>query len=174
MKKRYSDRHLLGLTQQEIAMILNVGRSQYSHHEARKRDLPGTASLRLAEMILYMTSPEAKEFSYVNKVEDDVAYTNQVLGKRLEEKEFRLLALNRKINAIEEKLEKHKKAVELMGFLNSPTEIVKAVNPKALDLIETRAIVDFREIKSELYLLQIDQKLMQYETELLKKSLKKK
>ena len=150
------ERALLGLTQQEMAMILKVSRSQYSLHEMGIRNLPSGAGLRLGEMVLYMHSPEAKVLPKLPKSEHADGKTKRVLEKRLEENEFQLLVLTRKIDTALEKFDKQEKAVILMGFLNSPEEAKKAAAPEILSSIEERAIMNFRKTKSELSLLQID------------------
>ncbi|MBS7786620.1 hypothetical protein KIH23_04870 [Flavobacterium sp. CYK-55] len=51
MKKQHPFRTMLGLTQQEIAMLLGVSRSQWAMHELGQRDLPLEAQQLLAEML---------------------------------------------------------------------------------------------------------------------------
>ena len=47
--KRTSIRSLLGITQQEAAIILKVSRSQLSLYELNLRDLPTDAMLKLSQ-----------------------------------------------------------------------------------------------------------------------------
>lgn len=167
-----TDRLLLGLTQQEIAMILNVSRSHLSHHEGHRRHLSSGAGLRLSEMILYMLSPEAKAFKTLDKPQYEDGKTKSILEKRLKGNEYQLRVLTRKIETAQEKFEKCKKAAQLMSFLNLPEEVEKAAKPEVLPLIESVAIINFRKTKSQLSLLQIDQDLLQLQQEYLQKTLR--
>lgn len=167
----HPNRALLGLTQKEIALILNVSRTHLCHHEANRRNLPSGAGLRLSDMILYMHSPEAKAFKAVDKPEYEDGKTKKILEKRIKENEFQLKVLTRKIESVQEKLEKYKSAAQLMSFLNSPEEVQKAVKPDVVALIESVAIKNLRETKSEFRLLLIDLELLQLQQECINKAL---
>ncbi|MDN3676080.1 helix-turn-helix transcriptional regulator [Flavobacterium paronense] len=168
-----TDRESLGLTQQEIALILNVSRSHLSHHEGFRRHLPSGAGLRLSEMILYMLSPEAKTFKALDKIECEDDKTKNILEKRIKENEFQLRVIMRKIETAQAKFDKCKNAIQLMSFLNSPEEAKKAAKPETLSLIESVAIIKFKKAKSELSLLLIDMELLQLQQECYVKALKK-
>lgn len=60
MEKDKNIREILGLQQQEIAILLKVTRSQWSLYEIGKRDLPIAAKLKLAEMLAFMQKSDAK------------------------------------------------------------------------------------------------------------------
>lgn len=171
MKKKET-RGMFGLTQQEIAMILNVSRSQWSQYECRKRSLPSATGLRLDEINSYMLSPKAKVSENLSKFEN--GHTKRVIEKRLEENEYQLERLNRRIDKAQQKLEKYEKAAQLMAFLNSPEEVKKAPAPEILSSITGVAMANFRETKSELHLLKIDRELLLYEAIVLKKGMEEK
>jgi transcriptional regulator with XRE-family HTH domain len=46
-------RELLGMKQEEIALLLEITRSQWAMYETGKRDLPTAAKLKLAEMLAF-------------------------------------------------------------------------------------------------------------------------
>lgn len=54
MKRKRTIRAILGLTQIEIAMILNISRSQWSLYELNLRNLPSAPSMLLFEVMAYM------------------------------------------------------------------------------------------------------------------------
>jgi len=173
MKKKETTRAMLGLTQQEMAMVLNVSRGQWAMYESGKRNLPAAAGLRLNEMMNYMISPEGKAPTNLSESGNDDNETKQLLEKRLKETEFQILAISRKINEAQQKWEKHEKAVLLMAFLNSPAEAKKAARPEILPSITTAATMNFKEAKSEWNVLQIDRDLLQLQQEYLQKILRK-
>jgi len=60
MRKETTRSLLFGLTQENMAMILRVPRSLWSHYERNRRDLPNNGNLWVQDMIMYMLSPKAK------------------------------------------------------------------------------------------------------------------
>lgn len=54
MQKGVNIREQLGVTQEELALLLKVTRSQLSMYELGKRDLPIAAKKQLAELLLYV------------------------------------------------------------------------------------------------------------------------
>lgn len=173
MEKKRVFRSLSGLTQLEIAMLLKVTRSQWSHYEANRRDLPNDAGIRAQEMLSYMSSPKAIAFQKSSKPGYEKSKTKLMIEKRITENEYQLAGIARKIFGVEKKLDNYLKAVRLMEFLNSPEEVKKATSPEAVRSITSTSITNFIESKSQLDLLEIDQKLLQYETVLLKEALEK-
>lgn len=102
---------MLGLTQMEMAMILRIIRSQWSHYEAGTIILPENSGIRLSEIILYMLSPEAKTLKALSKPEYEDSKTKAIVKKRLKDNEYWLIDMARKIAKEQGKLEKYSKAV---------------------------------------------------------------
>ncbi|WP_309640757.1 helix-turn-helix transcriptional regulator [Flavobacterium sp.] len=116
MKKENTIRTLLGVTQQELAMLLGVSRSQCAMFETGKRDLPLTAKQLLAEMLAYVQSTE----STAKTARDASLYSNQQqLERLLLENEYQQLLVARKIAAATKKQEAHWRFLKLAEFLNA-------------------------------------------------------
>lgn len=162
---------VLGLTQMEMAMILNVTRSQFSHYEANTRILPGGAGRRVSEMIVYMFSPEAKALKSLSKPEYQDNKTKSIVVKRLKENEYQLMAIARKVAKEQEKVEKYSKAATLIDFLSSTEEGKKLADPEGLRSVVPTVSINIRESKSKLRLLLIDQELLQKEKIILETAL---
>lgn len=173
MRKKDTTRAMFGLTQQEIALLLQVSRSQWSLYKMGMRSLPSDAGLRLAAMELYMNSPERKTHLKEGITAQEDNKTKIHLEKQLNENDYQLQTVSRKINDVEEKFEKYKKAVCLMAFLNSPNEIKTEKALKISNNIESIAITNFSKTKSELILLQMEQELLQLQKGCIQKALRK-
>lgn len=173
MAKKDTSRSFLGLTQQEIALLLKVTRSQWSHYEASTRSLPNGAGIRFLEMLSYMILPETEALRHASMLKHEESKTKPTVQKRLKKTEYQLMVISRKIADVQEKFEKYSKSVQLMDFLNSPEEVKKAASLKALSSITSRALANYTESKSELRLLQLDQKLLLQEKLVLEEELKK-
>lgn len=59
MQKRTTIREQLGVTQEELALLLKVTRSQLAMYELGKRDLPVAAKKQLSELLLYVMEQSA-------------------------------------------------------------------------------------------------------------------
>jgi transcriptional regulator with XRE-family HTH domain len=171
--KRETIRAMLGLTQQEMAMLLNVSRGQWSMYESNRRNLPLAASLRLGEMIVYMLSPESKALKNLpdtDKVDNEI---KKGLEKRLKENDYQQQVITRKIERAQQKLEQYIKAAELMHFINSPAQIKKAIVPQIIPSTTAVAIINYRKYTQEVRLLQLDLELLQGQQQVLQKAMRK-
>jgi transcriptional regulator with XRE-family HTH domain len=115
--KKNDIRTLLGITQQEIATLLGIHRSQWSMFESGQRDLPLAAQQLLAEILTHVNSTEkpAKSESHSDKQN---AKNQQQLERLLRENEYQQLRLARKIAAVEKKHTAQLQLSLLVEFLN--------------------------------------------------------
>lgn len=82
-------RELLGMKQEEIALLLEVTRSQWAMYELGKRDLPTAAKLKLAEMLAFVQ----KKDSYWKKELPVHKEQKGQMKKRLED----LIVINKRL-----------------------------------------------------------------------------
>jgi transcriptional regulator with XRE-family HTH domain len=103
MKNNATIKNLLGLTQEEMSILLGITRSQWAMYETGKRDLPISAKTQLATMLSHVqntkkSSHESQKFSKAEqiKAQEKVKeeYQSLELKKRILEK--KLLALENK------------------------------------------------------------------------------
>jgi transcriptional regulator with XRE-family HTH domain len=172
MKSKGLDRPLLGLTQQDVAFLLKISRSQWSLYELSMRNLPSQASLRLMELTQYMRTTEDQTVPNISETENEENKMKLILEKLLKDNEFQLMVIARKIEPVQKKFDDCVKAVRLMGFLNSPAEIEKT-DPEALRVIGSRVYVNFKDFKHQLDVLQLDKELLQQEQLVFKRALAK-
>jgi hypothetical protein len=115
MKTRESISGRLGITQEEISLLLGIHRSQWSMFQSGKRDLPTNAKLLLAEMLAHMEKAEAAAKKESQKPADDAAHKKH-LEKLLRENEFKRVVLEKKIDALERKQLAHERRRRLAEF----------------------------------------------------------
>jgi transcriptional regulator with XRE-family HTH domain len=171
--KKETIRAMLGLTQQEMAMLLNVSRGQWSMYESNRRNLPLAASLRLGEIITYMLSPEGKAHKNLPDTDKEANEIKKGLEKRLKENNYQQQVITRKIAKAQQKLEQYSKAAKLMYFLNAPAQIKKAMVPQIIPSTTAVAIINYRKYTREVHSLQIDLKLLQGQQPVLEKEMRK-
>ncbi len=168
MKKEHPIRTLLGITQEEIAMLLGVSRGQWSMFEIGKRDLPLPAKQLLAEMLAYVqiSGPNAKQTPQIHQP------IRQQLERLLHENEYQQARVLRKIDTATKKYEAQLRLQQLSNFLENRLSSKQApigsadmlaVKILKIDQAQTSAVIVQQEHQLE---------LLQFERSLLEKKLK--
>jgi transcriptional regulator with XRE-family HTH domain len=116
MKKEYTICTLLGITQQDLAMLLGVSRSQCAMYELGQRDLPLPAKQLLAEMLTYVQSHENAAKSTTPPPQKAKL---QQLERLLRDNEFQQLLVARKIAVATKKQQAHARLLQLTIFLST-------------------------------------------------------
>lgn len=115
MKKETALTALLGLSQQEAAMLLGVSRSQWSMYESGQRDLPLHAKELLGVLLAHMQSYDAVAKS--NTTPQKITYDQ--LERQMQENEYQQLVIARKIARIAKKQETQARLLHLCAFLST-------------------------------------------------------
>lgn len=170
MKNKQSVRDFLGITQEEMAMVLGITKSQWSMYESGQRNIPLVASELLAEMLKYMQSSEAQTARNL-KLQESI--TTQQLEKRLTATKLQLQKTTRKIAQADKKFEANIKALQLTKFLDARTKYRKEQESEILNFIASRAAKALERNEIALILLQIKGTLLEQEQSLLLKELGK-
>lgn len=162
MKQANPIREQLGLTQQEIAMVLGVTRSQWSLYELGKRDLPLEASKLLAKMLSHVKKAETSS-KQPGKLSS--AKSQKELERLLSKNEYRIVLINRAIKSIEKKLLKNTNALVLADFLKVREDkkaMAAFIDVKASKLLE-KASLDLLRNKIKLNLLLLERPMLEAE-----------
>lgn len=154
MKKETTITRLLGITQQDVAMLLGVSTSQWSMYSSGKRDLPAPAMALLAEMLAYVKSAEAILQS--KQPTDEPTETQQYLEHRLRENEYRQQQLVRKIEAAQRKNLSQSRMLLLSEFLEKRHAGKQAV--KGYQVLKMKATKTAQTTVSDLLATQQHQK----------------
>lgn len=173
MKKQYSITALLGVRQQDVAMLLRVHPSQWSMYESGKRDLPLAAKQLLAELLTHQQSPETTASKLPHHAQQQKQLQQQ-LERLLRENEYQQLLVARKINSVEKKYSSQLRVLQLVDFLsNHPTQKGK-LEMRLLKTIEKKAVVTIEaEGLAVLVKYQIKQESLELEKLLLQSKLRK-
>lgn len=118
MKKEKAIREYFGLSQEDMAMLLQVTRSQYSLFELGKRSLPTKVKLELASMLSYL-----KETSYNDKTtpkqnKEQLAERQKMWKEELIINQHKQKILEEKIQRMEKKHEAAKATLLLADYLD--------------------------------------------------------
>lgn len=140
MKKGFNPREVLGLTQHQIAKLLNVSRSQWSMYELGQRDLPASAFLVLGDMMVFaktITVQTAPKTEHQLKQE---ASLQVALQKLLQENAYQLERVARKLAPLEQKHQAQLKTLQLLAYLKTQNPNTGTPQSKNLDRITTQTI----------------------------------
>lgn len=119
MKYNNNIKTLLGIKQKDIALLLQVTRSQWSMYEIGKRDLPVAAKLKLANMLAFVQKPTHGlkvnfEHLPVQELQRQNFFENQMVINQ-----HRQLIATKKLKSIEEKYNASMNALKLIAFLKT-------------------------------------------------------
>jgi transcriptional regulator with XRE-family HTH domain len=118
MDKPGTIRELLGLTQQELALVLNLSRTQVAKYELGTRDLPIASKYLLAELLQLVQSPELVAKNLPPLLQEDYKKKEQLLERLLKENDYQLELMARKINATEKRVTARIKALQVTAYLS--------------------------------------------------------
>ena len=115
MKKENAFRKLLGITQDDMALLLRVSRSQWSMYELGKRDLPAPNMILLAQLLEHLnkTSLSNKALPEPKNDKNTVMLLEQLQSKN----EYQQMLISKKIAAAERKYIKSVRQLQVADFL---------------------------------------------------------
>ena len=164
MKNTTNIRDLLGFKQHEVALLLNVSRSQWSLFELGKRDLPLAAKQLLTELLTHVQSPETAAKSLPHHAKQH--YQNQRRFEYLiQENEYQQLRIAREIVTTQKKHETKTRALQVTDYLTHRTaqkgsahsfflQSLATKASKALETEGTSALLIELNVKQELLILE--------------------
>lgn len=163
-KKMKSISKALGLTQEELAFLLGVTRSQLSMYQLGKRNLPPEAKLKLSELLQAVTNTNTSKQNKIALEKNPT--TTKWIAELLLVNQQKQLATEKRLQQLQRKIEKEKVATQLMNFLKREEKFKTSKVVKAIALKNTSN-------NSEEILLKLTLKLevLQAEEKILKKYL---
>lgn len=169
MKNNNAIRSLLGITQEDLALLLKVTRSQLAMFETGKRDLPVAAKLQLAEMLQYVQETKTKGVQNLSLLKKQEEQKKKVVAKFVLINQHKQLILEKKMKSLVKKNEVRMAKISLTGFLEqqllkkdaSENQLLKSIGAKAQLELENKgwALLIQHQIKKEV--LQAEVKLLE-------------
>ena len=138
MKKDKIFKSLL-LSQEDIAMLLGITRSQWAMYEIRQRDIPSTAKLKLATLLKQVNalSKEAKkEWPYQKSQE---ALKQKMLLDQLEDNKLEQLRVQRKLDQLERNYKEAENTIQFVTFLKEK-ESLSELDALVLNTVQNKAL----------------------------------
>ena len=174
MRKRTTNiTALLGISQRQIALLLQVPRAQWSMYELGKRNLPLKTKQLLAEMLVFLRV-ENKGPKVVQHLIEQQELKKKCLEKLLRENEYQLYAIGKKIAPLETKYNSNLAAIGLVEYLTTNPPTTEALDGELLRIITSKAETALKKSGlAELTVLKMKEELLQQEKLLLGSALNK-
>lgn len=173
MSRKENIRKKLNLTQEDMAMILKINRSQWALYELGLRGLSTTATLRLSQIERSFLSDEVSMSKQSEKIEVHELKKKKFLADALKENELRQIACKRKIDRLEKGFEAAMNLHQLIDFIADTKDEKYILHPGALQKLNEKAEKAFgKNGPLQLLKLELQQELLKHETVLLNKLLK--
>lgn len=119
MKNNNNFRALLGIKQEDLALLLKVTRSQLAMYESGKRDLPAAAKLQLAEMLQHAQETQKQRVQNVSQLKKQADEKKRVVAELVLINQHNQLILEKKIQALGKKQEANFAKIRMAGYLEN-------------------------------------------------------
>ncbi len=139
MEKDKKIRALLGMRQEDMAMLLRVNKSQWSMYEIGQRDLPLKAQLKLAEMLAFVKHSDKEAVHLFVDVEGQKVKTKKVVENLRLINQHKLLMAKQKLHLTEKKYKAAATALRFIDFLQSNDQQFANEQIMLLSVIQLRA-----------------------------------
>lgn len=136
--KRTNLKSLLGITQQDAAIILQVSRSQISLYDLYLRDLPTAAMIKLTQGWLYADAKAklSKESSLCCKEEEK--RMKEFLKAEIQKNELEQLNMRQQIKKMSEKYDSTVRGLHALEFWKQQVKETSSKEMQILTLVEER------------------------------------
>lgn len=131
-------KNVLGIKQEDLAMILGVSRSQLSMYIIGKRNLPVEAKLILSELISTFSKKSKLKINNAILLHDAKNATMLMKSIRLNN-EYKQIVLQKKLTVLERKYAEAKKTIALIDFLEASLDDSKKDKKQLYKLIKINA-----------------------------------
>lgn len=138
MKNTTTLTSLLGLTQKQMALLLQVSRAQWSMYESGKRSLPLEARQLLAEMTGFLKFEDKSAKVQQHLMEQQEAERKD-LEKQLRANEDQLYEIGKMISLIDMKYKGNLAAIGFVDYLTTLTHIKQKLDGELLEVIASGA-----------------------------------
>lgn len=163
----------LGITQRQMALLLQVPRSQWSMYEIGKRNLPLKIKQLLAEMLAFLRVEEKYSDVQKHRIAQEES-TKVCLEELLKDKEWLLYDIGKKIKQLEQKYETSLTAIGFVAYIRTRPHIRKVLDGELLRVICAKAERALQKSGlADLTLLKIKEEALQLEKLLISSQLNK-
>ncbi len=177
MKKTHSLSSLLGLSQDDLALILNISRRHFSGYESGYKNIPAASKQLLSEIVKYISTPEA--FLNSSAMAAQFAKKQEAIHAMLKENNYQQGLTARRIAFVEARCSAKLKALQVVEFLSlregtkseDDRAILRAIAHKTAKSLKSEGLGALFKLKLRLYMLELEKMLLDSEIRKFEQSL---
>lgn len=177
MKKTQSLSSFLGLTQDDLSLLLNLNRSLYAKYEAGSRNIPAASKQLLAEIVAYISTPEASLHSVA--MAEQYAQKQEAVRAMVKENEYQQELTARRIAGVEPKCSGKLRALQVVEFFSPREEcndetnraILRSIAHKTAKSLKSEGLGFVFDLKLRSYMLELEKMLLDAELRKLERGL---
>jgi transcriptional regulator with XRE-family HTH domain len=177
MKHDKTIKNLLGLSQEEISMILGISRIQWAMYETGRRDIPLASKQQLSALLANTQKAKSVSPESIKRAEKEKKNEKEWLNREYKVLDHKQHYLERKIIAIENIRVACFAALEVVQYLESQSEneftisLVKSIKTRATNTLNKHSSSRLLELKLkkesfEMLKYSFLQKIKEHSTEL--------
>ena len=142
MEKKDTLKSLLGIGQEQIAVLLGITRSQWAMYEIGKRNLPLHAALELTKILHYMQRNDFKSIETLHFVKEEEEKIPELLKKEVQLNRYKVMALDKKIETAQKLRDQSLTALRLAEYLDNHANNERAaimntpIRSRAMDMLK--------------------------------------
>ncbi len=166
MEKNSTIQELLGISQENMAMILQITRTQWSMYVLGKRSLPVAATLKLAEILNFVTKPEIISQKSVNVSVLDESKKEMFFETQKNINKHQQIITKNKLNAIQKKNNTAFSTLKIISFLETKEStqenqnVYNSIKQNAETNIKKNNLLVQTKLQIKLELLQHEEKII--------------
>ncbi|HKX86528.1 MAG TPA: hypothetical protein VJL37_07640 [Flavobacterium sp.] len=142
MNEKNTLKSLLGIAQEEIAIVLGISRSHCAMYGTRKRSLPLHAKLELVKILQYVEKNEFKDKEIQRFINQEELRMQKVFEKEIQLNVYKIHVLEKKIKKAERLRNESLAALRLSEYLDAQTDNERTVGMS--QIIKSEAMVVFK------------------------------
>ena len=170
MKKPQKIRDVLGFTQTEMALVLNITRRHYSNYENGKGKIPVAATYLIAELLGHVLTPK-ETIQPSTLVQQQLFELHKELERSLKENEYQQLLTARKVAEVEKVYTTKTQVLQLVALLSlrdntkemAPAAALRTIARNANISLKGKDLATLSKLKVKLELLQLEKLLLDAE-----------
>jgi transcriptional regulator with XRE-family HTH domain len=131
MKEKNNLKSVLGISQEDMAIVLGITRSHCAMIEARKRDLPLNGLQELANILQYTKGEHFNDTEIQSLIKEEELRIQKIFEQEMELNKYKIHVLSKKIEKAERLRNESLAALRLAEYLDTQTD-----NPRTVGMSE--------------------------------------
>lgn len=144
MKKKNTLKSVIGIAQEEIAIVLGITRSHCAMYATGKRSLPLQAKQELTKILQYVNEKRFTDKELQSFMKNEEQCMQEIFEKQIQLNEYKMLVLDKKIKKAERLRNESLVALRLAEYLDAQTDnkrtagMSRVIKKQAMETIQRK------------------------------------